>query len=268
MSKENRSPSTAQPTALQANASRPIAWPPITFAKTPQEAIAAGTCGENLHWILDAGGTLTISGKGEMPSFSRSSDGLWKKYAENIRTVIIGDGVTSIGENAFSGCINLTRVSIPDSVTRIEASAFGGCYDLTDIFSTVFTDSKLFVAVKNIVGPLISDDWNLEGLIYFIVSALGWKNMTIHGGLDREYTTYYGECSQGKLEVGNDYIGDGYVEIDFKSPNKNSFTLQSFRELLERFKTFFLNIRRQPGGEEEYIHKISEKLNMTEFELR
>lgn len=264
MSKENRSPSTAQPTAPQANASRTIAWPPITFAKTLQKAIATGTCGENLNWILDANGTLTISGKGEMPSFSRSSDAPWKRYAESIRTVIIDDGVTSIGENAFSDYINLTRVSIPDSVTRIEASAFGGCYNLTDIFSTVFTDSKLFVAVKNIVGPLIRDDWNLEGLIYFMVSALGWKNMTIHGGLDREYTTYYGECSQGKLEVGNDYIGDGYVEIDFKSPNKNSFTVKSFRELLEEFNTSPLHIESWLSRDKRkrYIDKISKELNI------
>lgn len=219
------------------------------------------------RWTLDANGTLTISGEGEIPSFSRSSDALWKKYAESIRAVIIGDGVTIIGENAFSGCINLTRVSIPDSVTTVEVSAFAGCHNLTDIFSTVFTDSKLFVAVKDIVGPLISDDWNLEGLIYFMVSALGWKNMTIDGGLDREYTTYYGECSQGKLEVGNDYIGDGYVAIDFKSPNKNSFTVKSFRELLEEFNTSPLHIEGWPSRDKRkqrkrYIDKISKELNI------
>ena len=262
MSKKSGSPSTAQPTAPQANASRTIAWPPITFAKTLENAIAAGTCGENLNWILDANGTLTISGKGEMPSFSRSSDAPWKRYAESIRTVIIDDGVTSIGENAFSGCINLTRVSIPDSVTRIE-SAFNDCRELEDIFAEKFTDSGLEVCVGNFDGKLWGN--GLKLLFYFMASELDWKNITADGFLEREYTTCWGKCSQGDLEVGDDYIRGAYVSIRFNSPNKNSFTLQSFRELLERFKTFFLH--KGINSTEEYIHKISEKLNITEFKL-
>lgn len=51
---------------------------------------------------------------------------------DNLKTVMIGSGVTSIGENAFQGC-NLEIVTIPASVTTIGSYAFKGCGYLTDI---------------------------------------------------------------------------------------------------------------------------------------
>ena len=47
--------------------------------------------------------------------------------------VVIPDGVTCIGDNAFSGCSSLTSVWIPDGVTSIEKGAFYGCTGLTSI---------------------------------------------------------------------------------------------------------------------------------------
>ena len=46
---------------------------------------------------------------------------------------VIPDSVTSIGENAFSGCYSLTSITIPDSVTSIGDSAFSWCDSLTSV---------------------------------------------------------------------------------------------------------------------------------------
>ena len=93
----------------------------------------SGTCGENLTWTFnEATGTLTISGSGEMFNYY-SNPSPWKKHRENIRIVIIEDGVTSIGEYAFSGCRGLTSVTIPNSVTSIRNYTFEYCSGLTSV---------------------------------------------------------------------------------------------------------------------------------------
>ena len=54
-------------------------------------------------------------------------------YRSNIKSVIIGSNVTSIGYSAFEGCTGLTSVTIPDSVTSIGDFAFYGCTGLTSV---------------------------------------------------------------------------------------------------------------------------------------
>ena len=52
---------------------------------------------------------------------------------ELVTSLEIPDGVTSIGNFAFSGCISLTSITIPDGVTSIGEYAFAGCISLTSI---------------------------------------------------------------------------------------------------------------------------------------
>ena len=100
-------------------------------AVSPQTADAAtsGTCGENLTWTLEDG-TLTISGSGAM---SNGDYTLWSSNIAEIKVVIIASGVTSIGEDAFFGCSNLTSVTIPASVESIGNNAFYDCDSLTEV---------------------------------------------------------------------------------------------------------------------------------------
>ncbi len=91
----------------------------------------SGQCGENLTWTyVEATRTLTISGYGEMnnynPYYARYAP--WSKnYQNELETVIIEDGVTSIGSYAFYGCSGLTSIEIPNSVTSIGNYAFRDC---------------------------------------------------------------------------------------------------------------------------------------------
>ena len=62
-----------------------------------------------------------------------STVGDWFNGNKSIEEIVIGDGVTSIGYNAFSGCSGLASVEIPNSVTSIEGFAFSGCSGLTSI---------------------------------------------------------------------------------------------------------------------------------------
>ena len=88
---------------------------------------------QRLLGILSDDGTLTISGT-DMPDFYEF-EAPWHSYSQRnkIRKVIIEDGVTNIGNYAFSLCSNMTSVTIPKSVTRIGYCAFKYCKDLTSI---------------------------------------------------------------------------------------------------------------------------------------
>lgn len=137
---------------------------------TPQ-ASASGKCGKDLTWTLDEGGTLTINGTGEMYDFTYDTRP-WNKYYEDIQTVIIGDGVTTISRYAFYSCYNLTslsigsgvisigeeafeycrriaNVTIPASVTSIGAYAFSGCTALSNVRIGSGVNSIGYHAFKN-----------------------------------------------------------------------------------------------------------------------
>ena len=82
-----------------------------------------------IDWKLE-NGTLTISGTGDIPG---SAGAPWYSRFYEIKKVIIKDGVTNIGENAFSHYTALTSVEIPNSVTSIGESAFFLCTSLTSV---------------------------------------------------------------------------------------------------------------------------------------
>lgn len=100
------------------------------------EIIASGSTSSrgDVTWTLDSEGTFTFSGEGRPPYVSPSMVVMdWEDYKEQIKRVVIEDGITATGEYSFSGCTNLTSVSLADSVTSISDSTFSGCTGLTEI---------------------------------------------------------------------------------------------------------------------------------------
>lgn len=112
------------------------------FAANP----TSGTCGPNAKWSYDSSTkTLTISGSGTMDDYGHDWAGgnhkarPWAAYQEEIENVIICNGITSIGREAFGstwgagGDSNLRSVSIASTVTRIGAQAFAWTKELEAI---------------------------------------------------------------------------------------------------------------------------------------
>ena len=112
----------------------------LIFSLLPMGASAdearSGTCGDDLTWVLKDG-VLTISGTGKMDDYNfetihgRSQP--WGMYIYQIKSVVIENGVTSIGNHAFKDCSNLTKVTVPGSVESIGTGAFYDCTALTDV---------------------------------------------------------------------------------------------------------------------------------------
>ena len=95
--------------------------------------VSSGSCGDNLRWVLDDRGTLTISGSGVMYDWGEYYEVPWYSGVKDIQTVVIKDQVTSIGKNAFRNCSNLKNVTIGDGVTSIGEHAFFWCTSLGEM---------------------------------------------------------------------------------------------------------------------------------------
>ena len=91
-----------------------------------------GACGSQLTWTLYEDGLLIITGTGAMDDLPETEKP-WTSEQTSVCKVLIQDGVTSIGEKAFSQCESLTEVYLPNSLTKIGASAFIGCTKLQSI---------------------------------------------------------------------------------------------------------------------------------------
>ena len=94
--------------------------------------IAAFAASDELTWSLDKDGTLTVSGKGKMPDYY-SDTPPWEKYKDDIKAVVIEDGVTHVGDQSFQYCFKLKSVVLPSSVESIGKAAFFRCGKLTEI---------------------------------------------------------------------------------------------------------------------------------------
>ena len=99
-----------------------------------------GSCGEHLAWSLDDDGTLTISGTEDMNNYSYNQEGddfvtdaPWGEYRDEVTSLVIEEGVASVGTEAFEGMRALTSAVIPGSVAVIGNEAFSGCTALTDL---------------------------------------------------------------------------------------------------------------------------------------
>ncbi len=92
-----------------------------------------GMCGDDLFWNLTYDGVLTISGTGDMDDFERQSDVPWNGNKEYLQKLVIEEGLTSIGDNAFGGYKNLSEVVLPDTLIKIGTKAFSGCSSLTEV---------------------------------------------------------------------------------------------------------------------------------------
>lgn len=209
----------------------------IPFSASAATVVASGECGENLTWTLDDEGTLTISGTGNMwgvePEDEESTDG-YEQYKQQIKKVIITNGVTGIGEAAFNNFRILESVSIPESVTYIGNRAFMECLTLNDITlpETLLTIGEhvfmqtplksLYIPanVKSIHGPLV---WhaNFEGYAvdennkYFSVDENGNlfnkdKTKLVHLRFDPDLKEY--SVPDSVTTIGSAAFGSLYLE--------------------------------------------------------
>lgn len=106
----------------------------IHYGEESGSDVASGICGDSATWVLDAEGTLTISGTGEIYNNSYyENQAPWYPYREQIQKIVIEEGITAIGVCNFYNCTSLKEVSLPTTLLQIRNSAFRSCQQLSSI---------------------------------------------------------------------------------------------------------------------------------------
>lgn len=159
----------------------------------------SGSCGDkdsNVTWRFSHD-TLTISGSGDMANYTWPDYGPWYSERDNIRTVVIEDGVTSIGKGAFSDHTSLTSITIPNSVTSIGKWAFYGCNGLTTVALPDSLNSIIdcaFMECRNLTSIVIPDSVTSIGNDAFY-GCNGLTTVTLPNSLSSMGTRVFGECT-------------------------------------------------------------------------
>ena len=157
-------------------------------------SITSGKCGENVIYSLDTStGVLTISGTGAMTNYYDENDSPFYNNS-NVKSVIIENGVTSIGVGAFTRCRSLTSVTIPDSVRNIGSSAFYGCTSLTSVTipdSVTSIGYNAFYDCRSLTSVIIPDSVTSIGE-YAFYNCVSLTSVTIPNCVTSigEYTFY------------------------------------------------------------------------------
>ena len=145
------------------NALRPLN-PDVQLVVEPGAKLTGGAAGDGsgVTWQLTENTgdsstyTLTIRGSGAMEDYQTSSSRPWNNFRDQITSVVISPGITSIGDCAFTLFSKLIHVDIADSVISIGDRAFSYCSSLTDI--------KIPQSVTYIGGVVFRECTNLSSI--------------------------------------------------------------------------------------------------------
>ena len=174
----------------------------VTWTKTESDG---------LTWTLYEDGTLNISGTGEMRGYNAYSIKSPACDNSNIKNVVIEDGITSIGNNAFYGC-SLTNIRIPGSVTSIGKYALDDCMSLTSVTipgSVSSIGEYAFSDCRNLTDATILDGvTSIENRAFWGCSSL--TSVTIPNSVTNIGESAFWHCS----ELTSVTIPDGVTSIE------------------------------------------------------
>ncbi len=163
------------------------------------ETVASGSCGSGITWELDSLGTMTISGTGSMRNYSNDSSTPWYSYSSQIKKVVIGEGVTRIGDYSFAYCRNITEVTLPDTLKTL------GLWSLayTGITKLDVPEGVTKINERALLGCLSLAELSLPKSLSFI-GALAFNGCT---GLEKVvYYASYATWTKVTIETGNDHL--------------------------------------------------------------
>ncbi|MBQ1532849.1 MAG: leucine-rich repeat protein [Solobacterium sp.] len=149
-----------------------------------------GKAGDNIDFTVDFdSGLFTLSGSGDIPSYSEADPAPWKAYASIVEEIEFDNNITGIGSYAFDGLVNVNDFELPDKLTKIGPYSFRNCRSITyveipsgvkELGKDVFTGCTslqeiVFVGDAPVVPDDIREEDEEEVIVYIPEVATGWN---------------------------------------------------------------------------------------------
>ncbi len=165
-----------------------------TTANEQTTILCSGALSTTVSWTLDKNGVLTISGTGAIPDQDGSP---WYSYRNSIKHIVIEEGITYIGKNAFNDLRNYQTVVIPQGVTAIGKYAFQFGQGMHTIYIPKSLNYVAYCAFNYC--------WSLSTVYYEGTPSQFYSIQSDYGGLGNEYF----------FEAGNMYFNYIYPISDY-----------------------------------------------------
>ena len=171
---------------------------------------------ENLRWDFDVStGSLTVSGDGPMGNYVMSTVP-WRAHREEIQSVIVEEGITTVGAMTFCNFPKLTSVSLPSTLTSVENNAFAYSSGLTSI---TIPSGVTEIGKRAFLGCWRLDSLTIPGSVTDIgdeafQGCSGLKNLTLGEGLLVIGVNAFSECdalTSVTIPASVTHIGDGAI---------------------------------------------------------
>lgn len=185
----------------------------IPFVSTGGDEDKSGMLGPDVAWVMDAFGRVTVSGSGPMEEFSWEGSPLYRN--QDVTEIVIGSGVTTVGDHAFLGCSYLTKVTFPDTLTSIGSGAFEECirltafeipYGVTRIGSSAFDETcyKDYCSPFDLVLPE-----TIEEIDYYAFRGVNLAKIVLPAKLTELGKNVFAECeslAEFQVAAGNTVV--------------------------------------------------------------
>lgn len=113
------------------------------WGEAEEEAPTSGDLTDAIRWAVSEDGTLSITGTGAMPDDKTP----WNELSEKITAIEVGEGITSVGKNAFRSCDAAKTLSLPSTIQTLGANSLPG--NLESITVTEIGGRKLLSWIQN-----------------------------------------------------------------------------------------------------------------------
>lgn len=111
-------------------------------------------CGENCTATLDENGVMRVSGTGPMYEYNSTTriQTPWYEDRLSVNTLVVEDGITTVGQYAFFDCDNIQTIDLAKSVESVKGGAFDAVPRVKNITmsdSTIWGNQQDFNSSKN-----------------------------------------------------------------------------------------------------------------------